>query len=270
MQTRRKRVAPQDTAETEKPARKRGRPAAAEGKLEHAGAKTSASRSRRQSKARPPSKRGRPSTAGKKGAKGGKKGAPEPKTSSPQAAKGHDSEMKEAEDKIKVNRAPVLTMWVAVVATCEGYSYEEGLSFGKAIAGLLAQSKGRSLGVYEEPSEEKKDERKRKRKELARFSVFGMNVPGKAMQNGSRLAVQSGKPISPPSVAAYLHRSFGANYERAKGAMEDLANSFSSEEVGKAAYPLYEKFRPTVPHGMKGWGAKGFLDVESMRAMRKG
>jgi hypothetical protein len=27
------------------------------------------------------------------------------------------------------------------------------------------------------------------------------------------------------------------------------------------AYPLYEQFRPEIPEGTKGWGAKGELDL---------
>lgn len=53
------------------------------------------------------------------------------------------------------------------------------------------------------------------------------------------------------------------------GAMEDVANSFPPEEIGRVAYSLYEKFRPTVPPGVRGWGAKGFLDPESIRTLRK-
>lgn len=184
-------------------------------------------------------------------------------------AKAHEeSGKKEMEDKISINRAPVLTLWVAVVATREGYTYEEGLSFGKAIAGLMAQSKGRSLGIYEQPAEEKREERKRERKEYEKLPVFGMNVPAHTTQDGHRLALESGKQVSPASVASYLHRSFGANLERAKGAMEDLANSFSPEEIGGAAYSLYEKFRPAVSYGVKGWGAKGFLDLKYMRSLQ--
>ena len=44
---------------------------------------------------------------------------------------------------MKINRAPVLTLWVAVVAERQGFSKEAGLTFGKAISGMLAQSKGR-------------------------------------------------------------------------------------------------------------------------------
>lgn len=44
---------------------------------------------------------------------------------------------------VQINRAPVLTLWVAVVAERQGFSREAGLTFGKAISGMLAQSKGR-------------------------------------------------------------------------------------------------------------------------------
>ena len=53
-----------------------------------------------------------------------------------------------SESGIWVNRAPVLTLWVSVVAQRQGFSRDAGLTFGKAIAGLLAQSKGRSIGVF--------------------------------------------------------------------------------------------------------------------------
>lgn len=41
-----------------------------------------------------------------------------------------------------INRAPTLTLWVAAVAQREGYTPEEGLSFGKYISGVFAHSKG--------------------------------------------------------------------------------------------------------------------------------
>ena len=52
------------------------------------------------------------------------------------------------EGKIKINRAPVLTLWAAVVAERLGFDREEVLSLGKAVAGLTAQSKGRRLGQF--------------------------------------------------------------------------------------------------------------------------
>jgi len=56
--------------------------------------------------------------------------------------------------KLLINRAPVLTLWGAVVAERMGFNWKEALSLGKALAGLTAQSKGRSLGIYK-PSAKK-------------------------------------------------------------------------------------------------------------------
>jgi hypothetical protein len=33
------------------------------------------------------------------------------------------------------------------------------------------------------------------------------------------------------------------------------------EAIADLAYPLYERFRPDIPAGKKGWGAKGDLDL---------
>ncbi len=51
-------------------------------------------------------------------------------------------------ERILLNRAPVLTLWAAIVAECLGFDREEALSLGKAVAGLTAQSKGRRLGIF--------------------------------------------------------------------------------------------------------------------------
>jgi hypothetical protein len=48
---------------------------------------------------------------------------------------------------ITIYRAPVLTLW-AVVSERLGFDPAEALSLGKALAGLNAQTKGRSLGIF--------------------------------------------------------------------------------------------------------------------------
>lgn len=56
---------------------------------------------------------------------------------------------------IMINRAPVLTLWAAVVAERLGFDQDEALTLGKAVAGLNAQAKGRRLGVFQ-PHKEKR------------------------------------------------------------------------------------------------------------------
>lgn len=45
-------------------------------------------------------------------------------------------------------------------------------------------------------------------------------------------------------------------------AMAALTAAYAPEEVGKKAYHLYERFRPTVSQGTRGWGKKGELDLD--------
>ena len=93
-------------------------------------------------------------------------------------------------------------------------------------------------------------------------------MPTQQTKDGLR-AVQDGKPISPASVQRYLQQKFGADLDAVTEAMEDLARSYSPTQLAEQAYDLYEKFRPTVPEGEKGWGAKGKLDLTLLHSLRK-
>lgn len=59
-----------------------------------------------------------------------------------------------------INRAPVLTLWAAVVAERLGLDHDEALTMGKALSGLTAQVKGVRLGIYEPTPETVSDQRK--------------------------------------------------------------------------------------------------------------
>jgi len=49
--------------------------------------------------------------------------------------------------------------------------------------------------------------------------------------------------------------------------LRSLAQSRSKEELERTTYKLYEEFRPRVPEGERGWGAKGVLDLEKIRRL---
>ncbi len=68
-------------------------------------------------------------------------------------------------NKIQINRAPVLTLWTAIVAERLGFNPDEALSLGKALAGLNAQSKGRRLGIFKPAPKEIRKARERERGE---------------------------------------------------------------------------------------------------------
>lgn len=179
-------------------------------------------------------------------------------------------EKEEEVERIEINRAPVLTLWVAAVAERQGYSFEEGLSFGKAVSGILAHSKGRRLGIYEDKDQQdRKRKRKQQQKEKEKFDVFGMRIAGQITKEGTRLALQNNKPVSPVSVESYLRRAFGPYYEKVKEATRALAKVYPPEKIGSDAYSLYEKIRPQVSGGMKGWGAKGYLDLNLLHQLQE-
>ena len=162
---------------------------------------------------------------------------------------------------IRINRAPVLTLWAAVVAERLGHDRAAALTLGRAVAGLNAQSKGRRLGVFEE-SAEKPPRAKRERL----VPLLGRQVPAVKTPRGLR-AVEKGKPGSSTSVERYLKEKFGDALPAARSAMEALARAYEPEELEEAAFPLYEQFRPKIPSGTRGWGAKGTLDLDQLRSL---
>ena len=173
-------------------------------------------------------------------------------------------------NKIKINRAPVLTLWATIVAERMGYKKDEALTFGKAVAGLNAQSKGRRLGIYEEKSEEEKEKEAKKEKPVKTefIEILGRGVPAVKTPQGLRAAIK-GEEIDAESVESYLKKKFGDDLDEARAAMEKLAKAYTPKQLEKEAYGLYEKFRPKIPEGTKGWGAKGELDLDYITSLAK-
>jgi len=174
---------------------------------------------------------------------------------------------------IKINRAPVLTLWGVIVAERLGYKHDEALTFGKALAGLNAQSKGRSLGIYspaetELEAEKAKKARERKAGETMMVEVVGRMIPAVQTEHGLRAAV-NGEEINPESVDRYLEKKFGAQLDEVRAALEALAQAYPPQELKQRAFALYEQFRPKVPEGVTGWGAAGELNLESIRKLAK-
>ncbi len=173
-----------------------------------------------------------------------------------------------SKDKVTINRAPVLTLWAAVVAERLGYSHAEALTLGKAVSGLNAQSKGQRLGIYQ-PSEEKREKGKqRKPKEEFSVMLLGRAVPAVESDEGLR-ATTKGSPIHPEAVQSYLERKFKEDLPTTTQAMKHLAAAYKPKELASKAYSLYEEFRPGIPEGNRGWGAKGELDLDHIRHLAK-
>ncbi|HET7011432.1 MAG TPA: hypothetical protein VFI11_11720 [Anaerolineales bacterium] len=172
--------------------------------------------------------------------------------------------------RIKINRAPVLTLWASIVAERLGFDPEAALTLGRAVAGLTAQSKGRHLGIY--TAGEKKEEGAREKEAEADADLVYVNLMGRAIPSvrtrRALRAADKGKPADPDGVRRYLQSKFGESLKDAEAAMRDLAAAFPPDELEEAAYPLYQRFRPEIPKGTKGWGAEGELDLDQVRALK--
>ena len=143
-----------------------------------------------------------------------------------------------------VNRAPVLTLWAAVVAERMGYDHEAALSLGKAVAGINAQAKGRSLGIYK--PRERIEGIALKRMGIGEeywISLLNRQVPAVNTKRGVRAVVKD-RPIEPEGIERYLTEKFGAGLQAVKNAMESLARAFDPRELNLVGFSLYERFRP--------------------------
>lgn len=174
------------------------------------------------------------------------------------------------EDTVMINRAPVLTLWGAVVAERMGHDADAALTLGKALAGLNAQSKGRMLGIYGPP----KAPGGVKPKKVGLGEDFwvqlcGRGVPAKHTEDGVRAVVKD-KPVDPAKVRKYLEGKFGDALADVRDAMRELTEAFGPDQLEEVAYKLYEQFRPKIAGGRRGWGQKGALDLAFIRSLAPG
>ena len=167
---------------------------------------------------------------------------------------------------IAINRAPVLTLWASVVAERLGFREDEALTMGKALAGLNAQTKGRRLGIFKPHEEKPHRAREKEPGEEFWIEICGRPVPVVNTDEGIR-AVQGARPIEPDGVRRYLESKFGDDLDAARSAMRKLARAVRPVQLAQSAYSLYERFRPAIPAGKRGWGAKGDLDLALIQQM---
>ncbi len=61
--------------------------------------------------------------------------------------------MTDNDGEIRVNRAPVLTLWAAIVAERLGHDVDAAITLGRAVAGSSARVKARAIGLEEKHEE---------------------------------------------------------------------------------------------------------------------
>jgi hypothetical protein len=176
---------------------------------------------------------------------------------------------------IRVNRAPVLTLWATVVAERLGFERETALTLGRVVAGKSAQVKGRALGLYEplhEPPSKAAEQRREglEPDDMLHVHLLGRTIPAVRTPEGIRAVAKDLRPTSALSVKRYLESKFGDHLDEVWRAMERLATSLSPEELNQRGFGLYEAFRPAIPPGARGWGAAGELDLNRIADLARG
>ena len=170
--------------------------------------------------------------------------------------------------KITINRAPVLTLWSFVVAQRLGLTRDTALTLAKAIAGMSAFAKAKSLGLAEDRDTDLSARKKSREEGQKALAFMGRRIPVAQSPSGP-LALADGKPIAPKSVEKYLASKFGDNYDAVHEVMVRLARSRSPAKLTVEAFHLYEAFRPTIPAGVAGWGKAGVLDLKKIAKLSK-
>lgn len=172
---------------------------------------------------------------------------------------------------IRVNRAPVLTLWAAVVAERLGHPAATAWSLASVVAGTAARAKARRLGIAEEGDHAKDRASAAAGDDAAPAAGETVRLLGREIRltqdaDGVVLAETEGKPAPAAPVEAYVARAFGKRLAEVRAAMATLAGGMDPEELNRTGFRLYEAFRPEVPADVRGWGAKGELDLGRIKA----
>jgi hypothetical protein len=134
---------------------------------------------------------------------------------------------------IEINRAPVLTIWAAVVAMRLGFDWEEALTAGRAVAGLNAYSNGKALGLFEPTPEAVKEKREQLRREKGAFSIDLLNRKVHAVHTEAGIrAIQKDEAANPVSVMNYFAHAFGDVLDDARDTVVLLAGGAWTARVG--------------------------------------
>ena len=161
-----------------------------------------------------------------------------------------------------VNRAPVLTLWASVVARRLGHPADTALTLGRAVAGSAARVKARAIGREERKADREADTSKLRQAHVtAPVLLLGKSIRLLPTVDGELRAADGDQPADLAAVQRYLAKAFGDHLAEVQSAMEGLAGRYEPAELNRIGFRLYERFRPEVPPGNEGWGAKAVLDL---------
>jgi hypothetical protein len=152
-------------------------------------------------------------------------------------------------DAVTINRAPVLTLWAAVVAERLGFTHDEALTLGRAVAGLNAYSKGTALGIFKPTPKDVRAKREAKTtaEKVLQVELLHRAVPVVQTPGGLR-ALSKEQPIVAASVEKYLSSKFKEALSPVSAAMAELADSRNVNDSPPRLTAFINSFgRPFLP-----------------------
>jgi hypothetical protein len=121
---------------------------------------------------------------------------------------------------LEINRAPVLTLWAAVVAERLGHPADTALTLGRAVAGYAARVKARNIGREERKADRDAD-RSGLRPDHVTAPVFllGKTIRLLPTTDGELRAADCEQPADPRAVQRYLAKAFGDHLDEVRQAI---------------------------------------------------
>jgi hypothetical protein len=120
---------------------------------------------------------------------------------------------------IKVNRAPVLTPWAAVVAERLGYPPDLALTLGHAVAGSSARAKARGIGIANDKDHAAETRGHEPRTAFKPVRLLGRGIRPTATEAGGMLAEDKGEAADPAAVRRQPTWAFGGRLAEVRAAM---------------------------------------------------
>jgi len=131
--------------------------------------------------------------------------------------------------------------------------------------------KARSIGHEERKTDHDADTPKLTQVHVtAPVLLLGKTIRLLPTEDGELRAADGDRPADPVGVQRYLAKAFGEHLQDVRAAMQELASRYDPAELNRIGFRLYEGFRPDVPAGAEGWGAKAALDIDKIRGGGKG
>jgi hypothetical protein len=140
----------------------------------------------------------------------------------------------------------VLTSWAAVVAEPLGHPPELALALGRFVAALVPVPRHGGLEIIEQSAEA-----------AERLRVTDGTLRAEA--DGRRRHREAFTPTS---------RALSDRLPEVRSAMGEPAVSLPPKKLNRIGFRLCERFRLEVPEGVTGWGAKGMLRLDGIKAAR--